>query len=193
MQTSILQATGPICPGCQAPLSSACMQVQLESQIRERISKYYEGWTVCDDPTCRNRTRMMSVYGRRCLKPGCKGAIAFEVEQLQLHLWERLWLRVLLSSTRTTSCTHNWCTTQVSSMLTRPKTHQRPVPIKVCPIYSMFTLHSFWPPEPIGTVEAIITQNYRLLASLDAVVQKYLSQCGRRYVDLGSLFSFMKV
>jgi hypothetical protein len=29
----------------------------------------YEGWTICDDPTCGHRTRIMSVYSRRCLQP----------------------------------------------------------------------------------------------------------------------------
>lgn len=78
-ETSILQPAGPECAGCQAPLGVPSMQVQLEVQIREHINKYYEGWLVCDDPTCRNRTRMMGVYGRRCLKPGCKGSVSFEV------------------------------------------------------------------------------------------------------------------
>ena len=64
---------------CEAPLGNESMQVQLEVQIREYISKYYEGWTVCDDPTCRNRAKMMGVYGRRCLRPGCRGSVTFEV------------------------------------------------------------------------------------------------------------------
>lgn len=34
---------------------------------------------MCDDPTCGQRTRSMSVYGRRCLRVGCRGAVGFEV------------------------------------------------------------------------------------------------------------------
>lgn len=60
-------------------MGMASVQTQLEVQIREHIAKYYEGWTVCDDATCGNRTRMMGVYGRRCLRPGCQGSVAFEV------------------------------------------------------------------------------------------------------------------
>ena len=78
-QSSLLQSSGPACPGCHAPLTSVSLRMQLEVQIREHIGKYYEGWTVCDDPTCGNRTRMMGVYGRRCLRPGCLGHVAFEV------------------------------------------------------------------------------------------------------------------
>lgn len=58
--------------------------MQLESQIREHIAKYYEGWAACNDPTCGYRTRMMGVYGRRCLRPDCKGTVSFEVS-LRFH------------------------------------------------------------------------------------------------------------
>lgn len=62
-------------------MTTPSLQTQLESQLREHIGKYYEGWTVCDDPTCGHRTRMMSVYGRRCLRTGCRGSVAFEVSR----------------------------------------------------------------------------------------------------------------
>lgn len=61
------------------------MQAQLEAQIRARVARFYEGWTACDDPTCGHRTRMMGVYGRRCLRPGCQGTVAFEVRPYPFH------------------------------------------------------------------------------------------------------------
>lgn len=64
---------------CNKNYGTASLQVQLECKIREYIHRYYEGWTVCDDPTCGNRARMMGVYGRRCLKNGCYGSVSFEV------------------------------------------------------------------------------------------------------------------
>jgi hypothetical protein len=64
---------------CGNSFGTASLQIQLECQIREHINKYYEGWTVCDDPTCGNRARMMGVYGRRCLKEWCRGSVTFEV------------------------------------------------------------------------------------------------------------------
>src|ERR1700730_6507911 len=60
-------------------MNTASVEVQMEIQIRNQISKYYEAWTVCDEPTCRNRTRLMGVYGRRCRRQGCRGTVAFEV------------------------------------------------------------------------------------------------------------------
>jgi DNA polymerase alpha subunit A len=80
-QTSTKDNAGIICPnaGCNSDLNTVMMQYQLERQIRKCIGKYYEGWVSCDDPTCAYRTRMMGVYGRRCLRPGCYGQTSFEV------------------------------------------------------------------------------------------------------------------
>lgn len=76
---SHIQPDGLKCSQCNAVMGIASVQTQLEVQIREHIAKYYESWTICDDATCGNRTRMMGVYGRRCLRPGCRGTVAFEV------------------------------------------------------------------------------------------------------------------
>ena len=78
-QKSHVQSAGLTCPQCHAAVGMASMQTQLEVQIREHIARYYESWTVCDDSTCGDRTRMMGVYGRRCLRPGCRGSVTFEV------------------------------------------------------------------------------------------------------------------
>ncbi|KAJ6624905.1 DNA polymerase alpha catalytic subunit [Mycena sp. CBHHK59/15] len=83
--SSIIQSTGPRCSACQKAISAGSLQMQLETQIREHISKFYEGWTVCDDPTCGHRTRMMGVWGRRCLQNGCRGKVAFEYSDARLY------------------------------------------------------------------------------------------------------------
>ncbi|KAJ6561161.1 DNA polymerase family B-domain-containing protein [Mycena vulgaris] len=82
---SILLPEGPACPECRQKISTGSLQLQLETQIREHISKYYEGWTVCDDPTCGHRTRKMGVWGRRCLQRGCRGKVTFEYTDAQLY------------------------------------------------------------------------------------------------------------
>ncbi|KAF9540175.1 hypothetical protein CPC08DRAFT_478292 [Agrocybe pediades] len=78
---NILASSGPGCPACSKNISST----QLGVQIRDAIAKYYEGWTRCDAPTCNNRTGMMGVYGRRCLKSNCKGRVSFEYSDTQLY------------------------------------------------------------------------------------------------------------
>ncbi|KAJ7876279.1 DNA polymerase family B-domain-containing protein [Mycena leptocephala] len=82
---SILSPTGPACPQCKQSISPGSLQTQLETQIREHIAKYYEGWTVCDDTSCGHRTRKMGVWGRRCLQKGCKGKVVFEYSDARLY------------------------------------------------------------------------------------------------------------
>lgn len=102
LSTEMCTANGLICPSstCGKPFSVISIVAQLETQIRAQTSKYYEGWLVCDDPSCGNRTRQMSVYGRRCLGPrgraeGCLGQMGFEYTDKQLYnqllYFARLW------------------------------------------------------------------------------------------------------
>ncbi|KAI9509680.1 hypothetical protein F5148DRAFT_1185768 [Russula earlei] len=82
---SLVKSIGATCPMCNKIFGTASLQIQLERQIREHIHRYYEGWTVCDDPTCGNRARMMGVYGRRCLKDWCRGSVSFEYSDAMLY------------------------------------------------------------------------------------------------------------
>lgn len=71
-------------PSCKAVAQQASASVQLTGAIRKYIQKYYQGWIVCDDQACRNRTRMVGVIGRRCLVEGCQGSMQKEVSLLTL-------------------------------------------------------------------------------------------------------------
>ncbi len=73
---------------CGHALSTLSVMAQLEHQIRQQTSKYYEGWLACD--TCGNRTRQMSVYGHRCLGPrglghGCLGRMHYEYTEKMMY------------------------------------------------------------------------------------------------------------
>ncbi|TCD69077.1 DNA-directed DNA polymerase alpha catalytic subunit pol1 [Steccherinum ochraceum] len=148
---SLLQPSGPTCPACQKPLPTPSLQVQLESQIREHISKYYEHWTVCNDQTCGNRTRSMGVYGRRCLRQGCRGTVTFEYTDAMLYTQLRYY-SYLFDGKRAASST-----TRKDETL------------------------------------ALVNVQAAFLRTMTVTVEKYLDQCGRRWVELGSLFSFMKL
>lgn len=74
-----MRPEGCLCPGCNTPLSRPSLQAQLETQIRLQISEFYQRWVVCSDQTCGYRTRMMGVFGRRCLRPECTNNVIFEV------------------------------------------------------------------------------------------------------------------
>lgn len=83
---------GIVClsPSCGRRFPPLTVVAQLEHAIRVQCARYYEGWLVCDDPSCGNRTRMMSVYGHRCLGPrgraeGCLGRMGFEFGERGLY------------------------------------------------------------------------------------------------------------
>ncbi|KAF8813033.1 DNA polymerase alpha catalytic subunit [Phlegmacium glaucopus] len=153
-ETSILLITGPTCPACSKTISAGSLQTQLEVQIREHIAKYYEGWTVCDDPTCDYSTRMMGVYGRRCLRSGCKGRVAFKYSDTQLYN-QLLYFISLFDGDK------------ALSTIKDSNTHTH--------------------------VSNVITRNAVLLRNLRECVEKHLNNCGRRWVDLRTIFSLMKV
>jgi DNA polymerase alpha subunit A len=83
---------GLVCPkaSCGKSFSVISIISQLEHQIRLQASAYYEGWLVCDDSACGNRTRQMSVYGHRCLGPrgraeGCLGHMSYEYSEKRMY------------------------------------------------------------------------------------------------------------
>ncbi|TVY83440.1 DNA polymerase alpha catalytic subunit [Lachnellula suecica] len=86
---SLCSPSGIACR-CGYTLSNISVLAQLEHEIRQQTSKYYEGWMVCDDQACGNRTRQMSVYGHRCLGPkglghGCLGKMRYEYTEKMIY------------------------------------------------------------------------------------------------------------
>lgn len=75
---------------CGHTMNNISVVAQLEHRIRKETSRYYEGWLVCDDQACGNRTRQMSVYGHRCLGPkglshGCYGKMRYEYSERMMY------------------------------------------------------------------------------------------------------------
>ncbi|KAK0207637.1 hypothetical protein IW262DRAFT_1418425 [Armillaria fumosa] len=155
-ESSIVHPHGTAClsPTCQKPIPSGSLQLQLEAQIRGHISTYYDGWTVCDDTTCRNRTRMMGVYGRRCLKQECRGKVAFEYSDAQLYDQLRYFSSLFNGEHAVKAATGTSAEEEVS---------------------------------------VLVSQQADLLKTLSSTVEKYLDHCGRRWVEMGTLFSMMKI
>ncbi|KAJ7230554.1 DNA polymerase family B-domain-containing protein [Mycena pura] len=153
-ERSILQPSGLTCPGCKEPISSGSLQTQLETQIRGHINKYYEGWTVCNDPSCGHKTRKMGVWGRRCLQRGCQGKVSFVYSDAQLYNQLRFYASLFDVEKATKS--------------------------------AVGSAHT-------DTVTAVISNNVAFLQAMMACVERYLDQSARRWVELSSIFSFMKV
>lgn len=97
---------GIVCPqengngGCGKLFKTITIVAQVEHAIRMLTAEYYSGWLVCDDPSCGNRTRSMSVYGHRCLGPNglakdCLGRMRYERSGKHLgstlNFWKGVW------------------------------------------------------------------------------------------------------
>lgn len=94
-------------PNCCSILAAASLVAQLDVQIRDHITNFYEGWLVCDDRSCANRTRHISVYGKRCLKPDCRGLMQSEVGYLMHYLQAKGITQALQRSILMEHCTPN--------------------------------------------------------------------------------------
>lgn len=81
---------GVTCGSCNGTLKTLSVVAQVERAVRLATAKYYEGWLVCDDSSCGNRTRQLSVYGSRCLGPkglarDCLGRMRYEVSERDIY------------------------------------------------------------------------------------------------------------
>ena len=82
-----MNALGIVClnVSCKSQISVFAINAQLESQIRQHLTRYYENWLICDEPACATRTRQMNVYGKRCLITGCRGQMTQEYNDKMLY------------------------------------------------------------------------------------------------------------
>lgn len=145
---------------CRQLLSTLSIVAQLESQIRAQTSQYYEGWLVCDDPSCGNRTRQMSVYGHRCLGPqgraeGCLGRMAYEYSD------KRLYNQLLYFASL-------W---DVERCKQKAKTEKQ---------YA----------ELSDRITVLAEGNRERFGIVRGVVDAYLRKCGRQWVEMDRLFGF---
>lgn len=159
--TSAVTNAGLTCSTCEKPFPNLTVLAQLEHQIRQLVQRYYEGWLVCDDPSCGNRTRQMSVYGHRCLGPkglgrGCLGKMHWEMGEKavwnQLVFWERAF--------------------DVERAREKAKAGKGAE-------------------EGAEKVAVLAEVNRQRFDTLKSVVRAYLDKSGRQWVDMGSLFGFM--
>ncbi|KAK6205518.1 DNA-directed DNA polymerase alpha [Scheffersomyces amazonensis] len=161
--------SGIQCNSCQFTFPTLKLTSQLEREIRQHISLYYAGWLVCDDSACGITTRQISVYGKRCIgisgkAYGCKGIMRFKYTDKALYN-QLLYFNAIFDVEKT-------------------KKNQ------LRPIYS-FDEKDIPPKLPSGQTDALAEQNRELFTYCQQVVNKYLDDCGRRYVNMGSIFDFM--
>ncbi|KAK8019242.1 DNA polymerase [Apiospora arundinis] len=154
---------GVACASCSGIIPNLSIVAQVEAAVRAQTSRYYEGWLVCDDASCGNRTRQMSVYGTRCLGPkglasGCLGRMRYEVGERdiynQLVYFASLW--------------------DVDRARTKAQETEGDQKVSA---------------EDRDRVLALSEHNRVRFGTVKGVVEKYLDKCGRRWVAMDTLFS----
>lgn len=162
--TNMCTSHGIVCPNpsCGKQFSVLTLSAQLESQIRAQTSRYYEGWLVCDESTCGNRTRQISVYGHRCLGPrgqaeGCLGRMSYEYTEKQMYN-QLLYYASLFDVDK------------ARANAEKDKEGSG---------------------EKKESVAALAEFNRVRFGTLKGVVDAYLRKCGRQWVEMDGLFKFM--
>ncbi|KAK7433075.1 DNA-directed DNA polymerase alpha catalytic subunit pol1 [Neonectria magnoliae] len=158
--TDAVAASGVVCGACGASISILSIVAQVEHAVRAETTRYYEGWLVCDDSQCGNRTRQMNVYGTRCLGPkglarDCLGRMRYEYTEKaiynQLLYFASLW-DVEKARTKATS---------ESDDLSR---------------------------QDRDKILALAEHNRVRFGTVKGVVDRYLDKCGRQWVAMDTLF-----
>lgn len=154
---------GVACALCNQTISGYTLAAQLEYTIRRHLAAYYAGWLRCNDALCNHRTRQIGVYGRRC-----HGTVGCKGVMRYEYTDRELYNQLLYFSS-------------IFNVDKAKKGQLKPLDIPGVE------------PVPQGQVEALAEQNRELFSRCSTVPEKYLSNCGRRYVNMGSIFSFLLV
>jgi DNA polymerase alpha subunit A len=160
-----VSASGVVCGHCEAIMSPLSVIAQVEHAVRAQTTRYYEGWLVCDDPSCGNRTRQMNVYGTRCLGPkglarDCLGRMRYEYTEKaiynQLIYFASLW--------------------DVDKA-------------KAKAVAGISDSDEPLPQQDREKILALAEKNRVRFGTVKSVIDKYLEKCGRQWVAMDTLFS----
>lgn len=153
ISTESVTSQGIRCQNCMRNVSMIAVNAQLEVQIREQITEYYKGSTICTE--CHSVSRQVSGYGDRCVE--CTiGKKEWEYGDLKIYN-QLLYFDSLFDVDKA----------------------KKGVNVKSENDDSQIEL------------SAIAEQNRVRFKIPRKVVEKYLNRCGRRYVDMASIFSFV--
>jgi DNA polymerase alpha subunit A len=157
---------GVSCPTCSALIPNLSVVAQVEAAIRNQTARYYEAWLVCDDASCGNRTRQMSVYGHRCLGPkglasGCLGRMRYEFGERDIYN-QLVYFSTLFDAEKArTKAKSGEAHGKDGAELTASEKEE---------------------------IVALATHNLERFGTVKGVVERYLDKCGRRWVAMDTLF-----
>ncbi|KAK6950215.1 hypothetical protein Daesc_008541 [Daldinia eschscholtzii] len=160
---------GVTCPSCSALIPNLSIVAQVERAVRNETARYYEAWLVCDDASCGNRTRQMSVYGTRCMGPkglasGCLGRMRYEYSERdiynQLVYFASLWDVDKARAKASSGATGLGGQGNAGSLNAAER----------------------------DRILALAEHNRTRFSTVKGVVDKYLDKCGRQWVAMDTLF-----
>ncbi|KAI5966943.1 POL1 [Candida pseudojiufengensis] len=161
------------CSKCEYVFPILKLTSQLELAIRKHIALYYSGWLTCDDNACGVTTRQISVYGKKCIGTSgkavdCKGIMRYRYSDKALYN-QLLYFNSIFDVEKTKNG-------------------------KLRPIKdALETENDELSKLASGQVNALAEQNKDMFGYCQEVINKYLNECGRRYVNMSSIFDFMSV
>ncbi|KAI0024918.1 hypothetical protein F4780DRAFT_483145 [Xylariomycetidae sp. FL0641] len=167
-----IQATpqGLACPACDAPLPNLSVVAQVERAVRAHAARYYEGWLVCDDAACGQRTRQLAVYGARCLGPrglatGCQGRMRYERSERDAYT-QLVYLASLFD-------------VEKARAVAAVDGNADGGGVGGGGAFSA---------QEREKLRALAAHNFTRFATVKAVVDRYLDKCGRQWVAMDTLF-----
>lgn len=155
---------GISCAKCDYTFPTLKITSQLECAIRKHLALYYAGWVVCDDSACGIKTRQISVYGKRCI--GASGKAHGCKGVMRYKYTDKALYNQLL---------------YFDAIFDVDKARTK----RLRPISENQGEMSE------GQLSALAEQNRVLFGYCREVVDRYLKDCGRRYVNMKSIFEFM--
>ncbi|SGZ50084.1 CIC11C00000002055 [Sungouiella intermedia] len=156
---------GVCCSKCDYVFPCLKLTSQLESMIRKHLALYYAGWVVCDDSACGVKTRQISVYGKRCIGSSGKAHGCKGVMRYK-YTDKALYNQLLYFDA-------------IFDVDKAKSNKLRPVSDSALENLSE------------GQLNALAEQNRALFGNCREVVDRYLKDCGRRYVNMKAIFEFM--
>ncbi|KAI0526471.1 hypothetical protein F5B22DRAFT_159474 [Xylaria bambusicola] len=169
-KAATVTAQGVSCPSCSSIIPNLSVVAQVEHAIRVQTSRYYEGWLVCNDELCGNRTRQLSVYGTRCMGPkglatGCLGRMRYEYSERdiynQLVYYASLWDVEKARSKAQSGATGLGGEGNAGALSAAEQER----------------------------IKTLAEHNRIRFTTIKSVVDKYIDKCGRQWVAMDTLFS----
>lgn len=169
------------CPSCQQKISMTRVNSRLESQIRSEIARYYAGWNICHE--CRTRTRTIGTYATQCLHitdegKACGGLISQEYTDLIMYN-QLLYYDSIFDGERAKKKAETHMTRQLDAVDKLAKSGKASEKMEELANKAR---------EDYLKVSALAERNKERFRVSREVVDKYMSQNARRFVDMKAIF-----